>query len=150
MDNIKIIAKNRRAFFNYTVDDRVEAGIVLQGSEVKSIKDGKLSFPDAWAEVVSGEVWLNSFKISENPYSSIFNHEPDRKKKLLLHKDEIKRLNRKVEEKGFTLVPLSFYLKHGRVKVELGVCKGKKLYDKRAAIKERDADRDAQREFRLR
>jgi SsrA-binding protein len=146
--SIKVIAKNRRAFYDYTVDDRFEAGIVLQGTEIKSIKDGKISFPDAWAEIVSGEVWLNSFQISENPFSSIFNHDPERKKKLLLHREEIARLNRKVEEKGFTLIPLSFYLKNGRVKVELGVCKGKKSYDKRANIRDRDIKREVARDFR--
>jgi SsrA-binding protein len=145
---IKIIARNKKAFFDYTVDDRYEAGIVLQGTEIKSIKEGKVSFPDAWAEIIAGEVWLNSFKISENPFSSIFNHDPDRKKKLLFHKEEIRRLSRKVEEKGYTLIPLLFYLKKGRVKVELGLCKGKKTYDKRADIKDKDIKRDIQREFR--
>jgi SsrA-binding protein len=146
--NGKIIALNRKARFDYTVDETYECGIELRGTEVKSIRDGRISFPDAWAEVVNGEVWLNSFSIAENPFSSIFNHDPLRKKRLLLHKQEIKRLHRKVEEKGYTLVPLSFYFKKGRVKVELGVCKGKKMYDKRAGIRERDLNRDMEREFR--
>ncbi|MDR1362962.1 MAG: SsrA-binding protein SmpB [Spirochaetaceae bacterium] len=146
--SVKIIAVNRKARFDYAVDETYECGIELLGTEVKSIRDGRISFPDAWGEVVNGEIWLNSFLISENPFSSVFNHEPARKKRLLLHKQEIKRLNRKVEEKGFTLIPLSFYFKNGRVKVELGVCKGKKLYDKRAGIRERDLDRDMAREFR--
>ncbi|MDR2480786.1 MAG: SsrA-binding protein SmpB [Spirochaetaceae bacterium] len=145
---VKIIAKNRKAYFDYTVEDSYEAGLSLEGTEVKSIKDGRISFPDAWAEIINGEIWLNQFQISENPFSSSFNHDPSRKKKLLLHKEEIKRLKRKVDEKGFTLIPLSFYLKNGRVKVELGVCKGKKSFDKRAGIKERDVKRDAAREFR--
>jgi SsrA-binding protein len=146
--NVKIIAVNRKARFDYTVDETYECGIELRGTEVKSVRDGRISFPDAWAEIVNGEVWLNSFSIAENPFSSIFNHDPLRKKRLLLHKQEIKRLHRKVEEKGYTLVPLSFYFKKGRVKVELGVCKGKKMYDKRAGIRERDLNRDMEREFR--
>ena len=145
---IKIIAKNRKARFDYTVDDQYECGIALLGTEVKSFRDGKISFPDAWAEVADGEVWLRSLKVAENPFSSVFNHDPDRKKKLLLHRDEIKRIARKVEEKGYTLIPLAFYLKQGRVKVEIGLCKGKKRYDKRAEIRDRDLQRDLSREFR--
>jgi SsrA-binding protein len=147
-ENVKIIAVNRKARHDYSVDDSYECGLELLGTEVKSFRDGKISFPDAWAELINGEVWLRSLRIAENPFSSIFNHDPDRKKKLLLHRDEIKRLNRKVEEKGYTLIPLSFYFKKGRVKVELGVCKGKKAFDKRADIRERDVKRDMQREFR--
>ena len=149
-EGIKIIALNRKARYDYTVDDQYECGIELLGTEVKSLRDGKISFPDAWAEVTGGEVWLRSFRIAENPYSSIFNHDPDRKKRLLLHKEEIKRISRKVEEKGYTLIPLSFYFKKSRVKVELGLCKGKKVYDKRADIRERDIKREVSREFRER
>jgi SsrA-binding protein len=145
---VKIIALNRKARFDYAVDDQYECGIELLGTEVKSIRDGKISFPDAWAEVVEGEIWLRSFRIAENPFSSVFNHDPDRKKRLLLHREEIKRITRRVEEKGYTLIPLSFYLKNGRVKVELGLCKGKKTYDKRADIRERDLNREVAREFR--
>jgi SsrA-binding protein len=144
----KIIAVNRRARHDYAVDDSYECGIELLGTEVKSFRDGKISFPDAWAEVISGEVWLRSLHIAENPFSSIFNHDPDRKKRLLLHREEIKRITRKVDEKGYTLIPLSFYFKKGRVKVELGLCKGKKAYDKRADIRERDIKREVSREFR--
>ncbi|MDR2403842.1 MAG: SsrA-binding protein SmpB [Spirochaetaceae bacterium] len=147
-EGVKIIAKNRKARFDYSVDDTYECGIELLGTEVKSFRDGRISFPDAWAEVMGGEVWLRSLKIAENPYSSVFNHDPDRKKRLLLHRDEIKRIARKVDEKGYTLIPLSFYLKKGRVKVELGLCKGKKAYDKRADIRERDIKRELSREFR--
>lgn len=147
-EGTKVIAVNRRARHDYTVDETYECGIELLGTEIKSFRDGKISFPDAWAEIIDNEVWLRSLRIAENPFSSIFNHDPDRKKKLLLHRDEIKRLKRKVEEKGYTLIPLSFYFKNGRVKVELGVCKGKKAYDKRADIRERDVNRDLSREFR--
>jgi len=148
MEGVKIIAVNRKARHDYSIDDRIECGIELMGTEVKSFRDGKISFPDAWAEVVNGEVWLRSLQVSENPFSSIFNHDPDRKKKLLLHRDEIKRLARKTEDKGYTLIPLSFYFKKSRVKVELGHCKGKKQYDKRADIRERDLKREVSREFR--
>ncbi len=147
MADRKIIAENRKARFDYFIEDTYECGIVLQGTEVKSVKNGNISFPDSFAEIVNGEVWVKNFHISEYSFSSIFNHNPDRPKKLLLHQEEIKRLTRRVEEKGCTLIPLDFYLKDGRVKVTLGVCKGKKQYDKRAAIKDRDIQRDIQREF---
>ena len=147
MGDRKIIAENRKARFDYFIEDTYECGIVLQGTEVKSVKNGNISFPDAFAEITNGEVWVKNFHISEYSFSSIFNHNPDRPKKLLLHKDEIKRLIRRVDEKGCTLIPLDFYLKDGRVKVTLGVCKGKKMYDKRASIKDRDIQRDIQREF---
>ena len=126
-EGVKVIAVNRKARHDYSVDETYECGIELLGTEVKSFRDGKISFPDAWAEVVSGEVWLRSLRVSENPFSSVFNHDPDRKKRLLLNRDEIKRIHRKVEEKGYTLIPLSFYFKKGKVKVDLGLCKGKRL-----------------------
>ena len=122
-EGVRIIALNRRARRDYAVDDSYECGIELLGTEVKSFRDGKISFPDAWAEVTSGEVWLRSLRVAENPFSSVFNHDPDRNKRLLLHREEIKRIARKVDEKGYTLITLSFYFKKGRVKVELGLCK---------------------------
>jgi SsrA-binding protein len=143
----KIIAENRKARFDYSIEETYECGIELQGTEVKSVKNGNISFPDSFAEITNGEVWLKNFHISEYAYSSIFNHNPDRPKKLLLHKEEIKKITRKVEEKGNTLIPINFYLKNGRVKLTLGVCKGKKMFDKRATIKNRDIERDIQREF---
>ena len=145
---VKTIAVNRKARFDYSIDETCECGIELLGTEVKSFRDGKISFPDAWAEVINREIWLRSLRIAENPFSSVFNHDPDRKKKLLLHRAEIKRIARKTEEKGYTLIPLAFYFKNGRVKVELGLCKGKKQYDKRADIRERDIKREVSREFR--
>lgn len=147
-EGTKQIASNKKARFNYSIEESFECGIALEGTEVKSFKAGNISFPDAFAEIVNGEVWVKGLHISEYSYSSVFNHNPDRPKKLLLHAEEIKRLNRKVEEKGFTLIPLDFYLKHGLIKVNLGLCKGKKQFDKRADIKERDVKRDIQREFR--
>ncbi len=149
-DNAKLVALNRRARFDYSVEESFECGISLLGTEVKSIKDGKFSFPDAYAEVRSSEIWLKNFRISEYVFSSVFSHDPDRPKKLLLHAQEIKRIDRRVREKGYTLIPLSVYLKHGLIKVELGLCKGKKAYDKRADIKERDVERDLRRDFRAR
>jgi SsrA-binding protein len=145
---VKMIAQNRKARFNYTIEDSIECGIVLEGTEVKSVRAGNISFPDAFAEIQNGEVWLKNVHITEYVYSSIFNHDPERPKKLLLHKDEIKRLIRKVDEKGFTLIPLDFYLKDGKIKVQLGICKGKKLFDKRSDIRDKDMKRDIQREFR--
>ena len=144
----KKIAENRKARYDYIIEDSIECGIALVGTEVKCVKAGNLSFPDAFAEIIKGEVWVKGLHIAEYSYSSVFNHNPDRAKKLLLHRDQIKRLARKVDEKGYTLIPLDFYLKNGRVKVTLGVCKGKKAYDKRETIKARDNDRLMAREFR--
>ena len=146
----KKIAENRKARFDYFIEDSIECGIVLEGTEVKCVKGGNLSFPDAFAEIINGEVWVKGLHISEYSYSSVFNHNPDRAKKLLLHREQIKRLARKVDEKGYTLIPLDFYLKQGRVKVTLGVCKGKKAFDKRESIKARDVDRELRREFKKR
>ena len=144
----KLIAKNKKAFFDYSVDSSIECGIVLQGTEVKSVKEGKISFNDSFAEIQAGEVFIKNFSISEYVYSSIFNHKADRNRKLLLHKDEIKRIERRIREKGYTLIPLEFYLKNGRLKILLGICKGKKLFDKRQDIRERDLKRDMQREVK--
>ncbi len=146
----KLIAQNKKARFDYSIEEDYECGIELKGTEVKSVKDGTISFPDSFAEIQNGEVWLKNFHISEYPFSSIFNHDPDRPKKLLLHRDEIKRLQRKTEEKGFTLIPLDVYLKNGLVKIKIGLCKGKKQFDKRSDIRDRDVKRDLQREFRKR
>ena len=140
----KVIAENKKARFNYFIEDSIECGIALEGSEVKSIKAGNLAFPDSFAEIENGEVWIRNLHITGYAFSP----DPDRKRRLLLHKDQIKRLQRKTSEKGYTLVPISFYLKNGRVKVDLGVCKGKKQYDKRDAIRARDLQREASREFR--
>lgn len=147
---VKVLAKNRKARFNYTIEESIECGIVLEGTEVKSFRAGNISFPDAFAEIREGEVWLMGLHVTPYVYSSIFNHDPDRPKKLLLHREEIKRLARKVDEKGFTLVPLEFYLKNGIIKVEIGICRGKKVFDKRADIRDREVKRDLQREVRSR
>jgi SsrA-binding protein len=150
MDGIKIIALNRRARFDYSVEETIECGIQLLGSEVKSIRLGKISFPDGYAAFEKNELWLRNVHIAEYNFSSIFNHNPDRPRKLLAHAQELKRLARRVNDKGYTLIPLDFHFRKGRVKVEIGLCKGKKFADKRNSIKERDVDRDIQREFRVR
>jgi len=145
---IKILADNRKARFNYTVEDTLECGIELQGTEVKSLRIGKFSFADSYARIINGELILLSFHISPYEFGNIHNHEPDRERRLLAHRQEIKRLQRRVDERGYTLVPLKVYLKSGRVKILLGICKGKQTHDKRQAIKNRDLNRDAQRQIR--
>lgn len=142
---MKLIAENKKAYFNYFVEESLEAGISLQGTEVKVIRNGGFSFGDAFIEIVGGEAFIKGFNINTYEYSSVFNHIPQRVRKLLLHKDEIKRLERKVRERGYTLIPLAVYLKGGRVKLKIGLCKGKKLYDKRAVIKEKDIKKDMKR-----
>ena len=141
----KLLASNRRARFNYTVDETLECGIELQGTEVKSMKEGKFSFSDSYAKIETGELWLVGLHITPYKFGNIHNHDPERPRKLLAHRKEIKRLGRKVGERGLTLVPLSFYLKSGLVKLELGVCRGKKTVDKRQAVKEREGKRDVAR-----
>lgn len=150
MEAIKVLAENRKPRFQYTIDESMECGIVLQGTEVKSIKKGNFSFSDSYGKIKNGELWLIGFHVTPYEQGNIHNHLPDRERKLLVHKQEIKRLARKVEEKGYTLIPLKVYLKNGRVKLELGLCKGKKLSDKREAIKERDIRRETEREFKIR
>ena len=150
MEGIKLLADNRKARFNYTIDENLECGIVLQGTEVKSIKAGQFSFADAYARIVNNELWLIGFQITPYIHGNLFNHSPERERKLLVHKKEVKRLARKVDERGFTLVPLKVYLKKGRVKIDLGLCKGKKTYDKRETIKNRDLRRETERDFKMR
>ncbi|MCD6123262.1 MAG: SsrA-binding protein SmpB [Spirochaetales bacterium] len=149
-NDIKVLAANRKARFNYSVQESIECGIELKGTEVKSMRGSRFSFSDSYAKIDNNELWLIGFHISAYPFGNRFNHDPDRPRKLLVHKQELKRLKRKVDEKGLTLVPLKFYLKRGLVKLEIGVCKGKKLFDKRNDIKRRDQKRDAEREFKNR
>jgi len=144
-DEIKILANNKKAYFQYFVEDKMECGLVLHGTEVKSMKANKFSFVDAFGEIQGGELWLNSLHITPYDFGNTFNHTAVRARKLLAHKREIAKLKRKVDEKGYTLVPLKFYLKKGLVKVEIGVCKGKKMYDKRDSIKQKDMKRDQDR-----
>ena len=150
MEGKKLLADNRKARYNYTITDSLECGIALQGTEVKSMRAGKFSFTDAYARIRSDGLWLVGFHITPYEFGNIHNHLPERERRLLAHKDEIKRLRRKVEELGMTLIPLKFYLKGGLVKLELGVCVGKKPHDKRKTIKERDDRRAADREIKQR
>ncbi|MBN2531474.1 MAG: SsrA-binding protein SmpB [Spirochaetales bacterium] len=145
----KTIAVNKKARFNYYVTDSLECGIELKGTEVKSMKAGMFSFSDSYAKIEKEELWLVGFHISLYTFGNIHNHEPDRNRKLLVHRQEIKRLKRKIVEKGLTLIPLRFYLINGLVKVEIGICKGKKIHDKREVIKNRDLKRESEREFKL-
>ncbi|QEN07673.1 SsrA-binding protein SmpB [Oceanispirochaeta crateris] len=144
-----VLGENRKARHNYTISESIECGIVLKGTEVKSIKIGKFSFPDSFCEISNGELYIKNLQITPYDFGNINNHHVDGVRKLLAHKMEINKLERKIVEKGFTLIPLKFYLKNGRVKVDVGVCKGKKMYDKRATIKEKDIKRDTERVFRI-
>jgi SsrA-binding protein len=142
----KLIASNRKARRNYEVLESVEAGLVLRGSEVKSLRLGHVQMGDAFARIDNGEVWLQSLHIAPYENSQAHSgHEPERARKLLLHKDEIARLRAKVDEQRLTLVPLSIYFKEGRAKVDLALARGRKTYDKRNLLAERDAARDAAR-----
>jgi len=145
-DGRKIICKNRRAYRDYFIVDTFEAGIVLLGSETKSLREGRASLGDAYAEVRGAEIFLVGCHIAEYPWANQFNHAPLRVRKLLMHRAEIKRLTVKLDERGFTLVPLQLYFVRGRVKVQLGLAKGKKLYDKREAVRQRDLDREQEAE----
>lgn len=147
-DGVKVIAKNKRARHDYHVVDTVEAGVVLKGTEVKSVRLGQVQLIDSFVRVKDGELYLHGAHISPYEQGNRFNVEPRRTRKLLMHRIEIVRLERQVMEKGMALIPLSFYIKRGRVKVEIGVCRGKKTYDKRETIRRRDAERDAERTLR--
>ena len=145
---IKVISVNRQAYHDYTVERTVEAGISLVGTEIKSIRDGKVNLRSSYAIIRHGEVWLENAHIAVYDFGNRFNHEPMRKRKLLLHRREIQQLEAKVATKGLTLIPLKLYLKGGHAKIELGLCRGKKLYDKREAIAERDVKREMERVVR--
>jgi SsrA-binding protein len=142
---VKVLATNRQAFHNYFIEEKLEAGIVLLGTEVKSLRQGRANLKDGYALVRDGEVWLLNCHISPYSHGNLNNHDPLRERKLLLHREEIRRLERKRRISGLTLVPLSLYLRKGKVKAELGLARGKKLYDKRESIKQRDLDRESRR-----
>lgn len=144
----KTIATNRKAYHEYNILEKLEAGIVLAGSEVKSLRLGRANLKDSYGRVEKGELWLVNLHISPYEQANIWNHEPRRPRKLLMHKNEIRRLAIKVEERGLTLVPLRLYFKNGRAKVEIAVARGKKIYDRRDAIAKRDVDRDVARELK--
>lgn len=144
---IKIVTTNRKAYHDYSVEDKFEAGMALMGSEVKSIAEGKANLTDSYCQVENGELWVYGIHISPYDPASRFGHDPRRKRKLLMHKYEINRLRGKVEQKGFAIVPLKLYFRRGKAKLEIGLVKGKRQYDKRDAIKERDMQRDLEREL---
>jgi len=146
----KIICQNKMARLNYSIDDTYEAGMALVGTEVKALRDGRANLKDSYALVQNGEVFLYDMHIGPYTHGNRANHEPLRARKLLLHKREIKRLYGKSQEKGLTLIPIKLYFKAGKVKVEIGVGKGKKLYDKREDIKKRDDLREVERGVRSR
>lgn len=140
-----LVAQNRKARHDYHIDDTFEAGLVLTGTEVKSLREGRASLVDGFAAVKEGEVWLHNVHIPEYTQGTWTNHEPRRVRKLLLHRDQIRKLNAKTHESGLTIVPLALYFKDGYAKVEIGVARGKKSYDKRHSLAEREAKRDADR-----
>ena len=140
-----LVAQNRRARHDYHVEDTFEAGLVLTGTEVKSLREGRASLVDGYAAVQDGEVWLHNVHIPEYTQGTWTNHEPRRPRKLLLHREQIRKLTSKTQETGLTIVPLALYFKDGYAKVEIGVARGKKTYDKRHSIAEREAKRDAAR-----
>lgn len=143
---IKLIATNKKARHNYEIESEYEAGIILAGSEVKSIREGRVSFQDAYADIKNGELFLRQLHITPYKYAHESNHEPLRTRKLLLHRYEIKKLLSKIKERGYTLVPLKIYFKNSKIKVLIGLGRGKKLYDKRETIKKKDMKRDLDRE----
>ena len=145
----KLIANNKKAYHDYFVEEQYEAGIVLHGTEVKSLRMGKCSIKEAFVTIEKGEVFITGMHISPYEKGNLFNKDPLRVRKLLLHKAEIMKLTGKVAEKGYTLMPLLVYFKDGRAKIQIGLCKGKKLYDKRQDIAKKDARREVEREFKV-
>jgi SsrA-binding protein len=144
------VAGNRRVYHDYFVDETMEAGLVLTGTEVKSVRAGRVNLREAYARVDSGEVWLWNAHISPYEQGNRYNHEPRRTRKLLLHRNEIKRLSTTMKKKGYTLVPIRIYFKRNHAKVELGLARGKRMFDKRDTMAERDAQRDIERAMRSR
>ncbi len=149
-ESMKLVANNKKAYHDYFVDEKFEAGLVLHGTEVKSLRLGKCSIKEAFIRIENGEVWVYGMHISLYEMGNIFNKDPLRPKKLLLHKYEINKLLGKIKEKGFTLVPLQVYFKDGKAKIEMGLCRGKKLYDKRQDIAKKDQRREAEKDFKIR
>jgi SsrA-binding protein len=147
-DYIKLIATNKKAWHNYVIDSEYEAGIVLSGTEVKSIRQARVSFQDAYADIKNNELFLRHLHITPYKYAYHDNHEALRTRKLLLHRYEIKKLIGKIKERGYTLIPLKVYFKKDKIKVLIGLCRGKKLYDKRESIKQKDLNREMGREHK--
>jgi SsrA-binding protein len=149
-EGVKVIANNRRAYHDYFIDDKLEAGLVLTGTEIKSIREGRVNLRDGYVRIADGEAWLTNVHIAPYEQGNRYNHEPLRDRKLLLHRDEIASLIGRARQRGYTIIPLQLYLKRGRAKIELGLARGKKQYDKRASIAEREAQRDIDRALRSR
>ena len=147
---MKLVANNKKAYHDYFVDEKIEAGLVLHGTEVKSLRMGKCSIKESFIRIENGEMFVYGMHISPYEKGNIFNKDPLRTKKLLLHKSEINKLTGKIKEKGFTIVPLQVYFKDGKAKMEIGLCRGKKLYDKRQDIAKKDMKREAEKEFKIR
>ena len=143
--NWKLIAENRKARFDFFIEDQYEAGLALVGTEVKSVRLGRVNLKDSYAKVVNGEVFVYQMHIGAYPFAYYDNHEPLRIRKLLLHKTEIRKLSAKLNEQGFTLIPLRVYIKDGKIKITLGLARGKRKYDKRDTIRKRDQDRELRR-----
>ena len=146
----KLIANNKKAYHDYFIDEKYEAGISLVGTEVKSLRMGKCSIKESFVEISAGEAFIVGMNISPDEKGNLFNRDPLRKRRLLLHKNEIRKMGEQIQQQGYTLVPLQVYLKRGKVKVEVGLAKGKKQYDKRATIAKKDAQRSAEREYKVR
>ena len=146
---IKLVANNKKAYHDYFIEEKYEAGIELYGTEVKSIRLGKCSIKEAYVNIDRGEAFIEGMSISPYEKGNIFNREQYRRRRLLLHKKEILKLAGQVQQKGYTLVPLQVYFKNGRVKIESGLARGKKLYDKRESIKKKDAGREAERDYKV-
>ena len=144
----RLVAENRKAYHDYFVDERYEAGIELFGTEVKSIRCGQVNLKDSYCEVRSGELWVVGFRVSPYEQGNIFNRDPMREKRLLMHKREIMKLHGLISQKGYTLVPLKIYFVGARLKMEIGLCRGKKLYDKRESEAKKESSREIERTFR--
>ena len=144
-DHLKIIAENRKARHDYFIEDEYEAGMVLKGTEVKSLRQGRANLKDSYAKIRNGEVWVHQMHISPYPFAYYDNHDPVRIRKLLLHDYEIKKLSVKLNERGYSLIPLRLYFREGKVKMLLGLAKGKRQYDKRVSLRQRDQKRDLDR-----
>ena len=149
-ESIKLVANNKKAYHDYFVDEKYETGLVLHGTEVKSLRMGQCSIKEAFVRIENEEVWIYGMHISPYEKGNIFNKDPLRPKKLLMHKSEIRKLLGKVKEKGYTLMPLQVYFSDSKAKVEIGLCRGKKLYDKRQDLAKRDIMREAERDFKVR
>ena len=149
-ETMKLVANNKKAYHDYFVDEKIEAGLVLHGTEVKSLRMGKCSIKESFIRIENGEMFVYGMHVSPYEKGNIFNKDPLRVKKLLLHKSEINKLTGKIKEKGFTIVPLQVYFKDGKAKMEIGLCRGKKLYDKRQDIAKKDMKREAEKEFKIR